>query len=243
MGNVETAGNVILERGWLSKTPEPFQQAVLKHCVRRRYKAGASIYRKDDPPGGLFGLVRGGVAVDITTADRGPAMAHYLLPGAWFGGGPAFTGRLRQVGLRATRPSDLLYLPLHAINAIAVENANAWRCFALISYINLEVAMSVSDDLRRREHTKRLVAMLLHLGGCRDETPPEPGPVEIDVGQADLAAMANVARNTAGTCLRRLAKAGSIEMSYRCIRILEPDLLRQTLARRSAKSRLPARAR
>ena len=240
MENVETAGHVILERGWLRMTPEPFRQAVLKHCVRRRDKAGASIFRKEDPAGGLFGLVRGGVALDITTADRGPDMAHFLRPGAWFGGAPAFTGRVRQVGFRATRDSELLYLPLHAINAIAAENTAAWRCFAMIAFLNLEVAMSVTDDLRRREHTKRLVAMLLHLAGCREETPPDEGPIEIDIGQADLAALANVARNTAGTCLRRLAKAGSIEMSYRCITIREPDLLRQTLARRGAKAKASA---
>lgn len=200
------------------------------HCVRRRYKVGASIYRKDDPAGGLFGLLRGGVALYITTPERGPELGHFLRPGAWFGGAPAFVGGGRQVGFRATRATELLYLPLHAINAIAAADALAWRCFAMIGFLNLEIAMSVSDDLRRRDHAKRLVAMLLHLGGCRQETPAELGPIEIDVGQAELAVLANVARNTAGTSLRRLARAGHIEIAYRCIRILEPDVLRQMLA-------------
>jgi CRP/FNR family transcriptional regulator, cyclic AMP receptor protein len=42
----------------------------------------------------------------------------------------------------------------------------------------------------------------------------------------DLAYMANVARTTAGTILRKLEADGHVGLSYRRIRIFAPDALR-----------------
>ena len=232
MTDADQVHSIVLTQGWLSRTPEPFQRAVLARCLTRKFKAGAAIFRKGDPPGGLFGLLSGSLAVDISPAERGPNVAYFLRPGAWFGGAPAFTGQPRQVGLRATRTTELLYLPLHAINAIIAADPMAWRYFAVVGFANLETAISVCDDLMIRDHSKRFVAMLLQLGGCRLGTPPSTGPIEIDVGQAELAIMANVARTTAGVALRRLAESGHIDMAYRRIRIVNPDGLRAMLVRR-----------
>ena len=242
MTDDERVKSIVLAQGWLSRTPESFQRQVLERCLLRKCKPGASIFRKGDPPGGLFGLLSGGLAVDIAPSERGPNMAYFLRPGAWFGGAPAFTGQPRQVGFRATRSAELLYLPLHAINAIIAADSMAWRYFALVGFANLEIAISVCDDLMIRDHTKRFVAMLLHLGGCRLATPPGAGPVEIDVGQAELAIMANVARTTAGTTLRRLAEIGHIDMAYRHIRIVDPDGLRAMLVRRAPVAKRPRSA-
>ena len=232
MSDIDRVKSIVLTRGWLSNTPESFQHAVIDRCMLRKFRAGTTVYRKGDPPGGLFGLVTGSLAVDIAPAERGPNMAYFLRPGAWFGGAPAFTGQPRQVGIRTTRATELLYLPLHAMNAIVQQDALAWRFFALQGFAHLEIAISVCDDLMIRDHTKRFTAILLHLGDCRLVTPPHNGPIEIDVGQLELATMANVARTTAGAILRRLARAGHIDMSYRRIRIVAPEVLRSLLVRR-----------
>ena len=242
MTDADRVNSIVLAQGWLSRTPEPFQRAVLARCLTRKFKAGAAIFRKGDPPGGLFGLLSGSLAVDIAPAERGPNMAYFLRPGAWFGGAPAFTGQPRQVGLRATRTTELLYLPLHAINAIIAADSMAWRYFAVVGFANLEIAISVCDDLMIRDHTRRFVAMLLQLGGCRMATPPNIGSIEIDVGQAELATMANVARNTAGVTLRRLAESGHIDMAYRRIRVVDADGLRAMLVRRVPAAKRPRSA-
>ena len=136
----------------------------------------------------------------------------------------------------------MLYLPLHAINAIIAQDSRAWRYFAVVGFANLETAISVCDDLMIRDHTKRFVAMLLQLGGCRLVTPPSTVPVEIDVGQAELATMANVARNTAGVILRRLADGGHIDMAYRRLRVVDAAGLRAMLVRRVPAARRPRSA-
>ncbi|WP_428663607.1 Crp/Fnr family transcriptional regulator [Reyranella sp.] len=237
MSDADRAESVVLAKGWLSRTPDRFQHAVFERCILRKFRSGSSIYRRGDPPGGLFGLVSGSLAVDISPLERGPFMGYFLRPGAWVGGAPAFTGQPRVVGLRATRSTELLYLPLHAINAIVAQDDSAWRYFALIGFAHLEIAMSVVDDLMRRDHKKRFVAMLLHLADCRSASPTDGAPIEIDVGQEELAIMANVARTTAGAILRQLARAGHVDTSYKRVRILSPDALRAMLIRPTPAAR------
>ena len=82
MTDDERVKSIVLAQGWLSRTPESFQRQVLERCLLRKCKPGASIFRKGDPPGGLFGLLSGGLAVDIAPSERGPNMAYFLRPGA-----------------------------------------------------------------------------------------------------------------------------------------------------------------
>jgi CRP/FNR family transcriptional regulator, cyclic AMP receptor protein len=216
----------VLRHGWLSQTPDWFRRAVIDQCLPKKIKAGTSVYRVGDPPGGMYALLTGSLGIEIATQERGPYLASIASPGSWFGERAAMTGQPRLVGLRATRDTELLYLPLHAINAIVADDPGAWRLFALVTMGHLDTAITAADDLRSRDHARRFIAVLLMLGGCRLGTPPDLDHVDIDVAHEELATMANVARTTVGTILRDLARAGHLEMSYRRIRILSPDTLR-----------------
>ena len=227
---VDAARQFVLRHGWLSKMPPKFQYDVIVHCLWKKVKVGAFVYQVGDPPGGMYGLVSGSLAIEVAPTDQGPYFASIATPGTWFGERAALTGKPRMVGLRATRPTNLLYLPLHAINAIVAEDPSAWRCLALATTDHLDTAILACDDLRNRDHVTRFLAVLLHLGGCRLATPPNFVEAELDVGHEDLAAMANVARTTAGTILRGLEKAGHIEMAYRRITLRSPDALRLMMA-------------
>ena len=194
-----------------------------------QFKAGATIFSVGDPPGGMFGLVAGGLGVSIAPGERGPSLAHFARPGTWFGEAAAFSGQPRRVGLTSTRDTALLHLPLNAIHEIVGQDPTAWRLFALVTLGHLDLAIGASDDLMIRDHVKRFIAILLRLGGCRLATPPDSTPIEVDVNQEDLATMANVARTTAGATLRKLEASGHLDLSYRRFRILAPDALRAML--------------
>ena len=202
---------------------------MLDRCKLEALRAGATIYSVGDPPGGMYGLVRGNFALSIAPGERGPYVAHFARPGTWFGEAAAFTEQPRRIGLAVTRDSELLHLPLPAIREIVAADPGAWRFFGFAAIAHYDVAIGAADDLLIRDHFKRSVAVLVRLGGCRYVTPPGPAPIEFDVSQEDFAAMTNVARTTAGTVLRTLEAAGHIEVSYRKVRILKPDALRAML--------------
>jgi CRP/FNR family cyclic AMP-dependent transcriptional regulator len=226
---IEAARKIVTGNGWLSLTPPLFQAEVLDRCWLQTFKAGQNIFMAGDPPGGMFGLVSGGLAISIAPGERGPYFAHLARPGTWFGESSAITQQPRRIGLAATRDSQLLHLPLAKISEIVARDPAAWRLFALVTSGHIDMAIGACDDLMIRDHVKRFVAILLRLGGCRYSSPRETSLAEIDLRQEELATLANVARTTAGSILRRLETMGHIQQSYRRIRILAPDTLRAML--------------
>ena len=227
MTTLDHAFAIVARQGWLSFPPPPFRQTVLERCRLESFTAGATIYSVGDPPGGMYGLVAGKLAISIAPGERGPYVGHFAQPGTWFGEAAAFTEQPRRIGLATTRETEVLHLPLHAIREIVAADPGAWRWFGLASIAHIDTAVGGADDLLIRDHIKRFVAVLLRLGGCRYRTPPGP-PIEIDVNQEDLAAMTNLARTTAGALLHKLQAAGHVEVGYRNIR-LAPDPLRAML--------------
>jgi CRP/FNR family transcriptional regulator, cyclic AMP receptor protein len=229
MLKTRAAHQIVLGTGWLCRTPPSFQQAVLDRCRLEQFAAGAPVFSLGDEPGGMFGIVAGCLGVSVAPGDAGPYLAHFALPGTWFGEAAAFTRQPRRVGLTASRDSELLHLPLHAIDEIVGRDPAAWRYFGLVTIDHLDVALGGSDDLMIRDHFKRCVAVLLRLANCRYGNPPDADPIEVDISHEDLARVANIARTTAGAILRELEAEGHLALSYRRISILAPDALLQRL--------------
>jgi CRP/FNR family transcriptional regulator, cyclic AMP receptor protein len=235
VGAIAAAKEAILKNGWLSKTPAEFQKRVIEQCQYRMFKAGDMVFRRGELAVGMYGLASGSVSLEAAPAELGPGELAprtngFIAQGSWFGEVAAFMGQQRRMSVKAVRDSELLYLPSRAIHAIVAEDPATWTYFYLVTVNHVDKMISLVNDLMRREHAERFVAVLLHVCGCRHETPRRPGPFELDVGQKQLADIANVARTTAGRILRDLAKAGHIELSYRRIAIVSPDAVRSMLA-------------
>jgi CRP/FNR family cyclic AMP-dependent transcriptional regulator len=225
----DAACAIVRSHGWLSHTPTSFQRAVLDRCRLEQFAAGTPVYSIGDEPGGIFGIVAGSLGISVAPREQGPYIAHFALPGSWFGQAAVFTRGPRRIGLIATRDTVLLHLPLRAIDEIVRHDPSAWRLFALPLFEHLDVSIGGSDDLMHRNHVKRVVAVLLRLGNCRLVSPRKRRPIEIDVNHEDLAYMANVARTTAGAILRKLEADRHLALSYGRISILAPDALRRML--------------
>jgi CRP-like cAMP-binding protein len=229
MFNKETASEIVSRKGWLRQTTPSFRNAVLKRCRLEHFDAATPIYAVGAEPGGLYGLVEGGLGIQIAPRELGPYTAHFAMPGTWFGEGSAFTRQPRKVGLTATRPTTMLHLPLHGVDEIVGDDPAAWRSFGLLALDHLDLAMGGSDDLMIRNHVKRFVAVLLRLGDCRIASSAHEPPIEVDLNHEDIAYMANIARTTAGAILRQLEADGHVTLAYRRIGILAPERLRRML--------------
>ena len=201
---------------------------MLDRCQVRKVETGAAIYRIGDPPTGMVGIGDGTVAVEAAPAERDPRTILLGRPGTWFGLRAVVTGRPRSIGLIARSPVDFLFLPAAAIDEIVRDDPPAWRHFARVELIELAPLATICGDLMRRFPDERVVAALLHFGGCRFAAPVE-GPIELDVGQDEVARIANVGRTTAGAVLRELEMAGQVALAYRRIRLLSPHALRARL--------------
>ena len=226
--------NPLLSAGWLSRTPVEFQNAVLEKCRVKRFSRNGVVYSVGEPiegrASGLWGVVSGGIALEIAPGERGPNVAHFARPGFWFGASAVLTRRARMITAVATRPTTLVTLTTSQFEQIAAQMPLAWRWLGVLAVEHLRLTLTAMDDLMIRNPSERAVAVLLrlagHRGGFRDCAPA----VEVDVSQESLAVMANLSRSTVGGILRSLEKAGLLDVRYRLIRLLDPERLAQLIA-------------
>lgn len=217
--------------GWLSLTPVSFREAVLERSIVRRFRRGQVIYEVGDPPGGPWGLVSGQLAIEIAQGGRGLALAHFALPGYWAGEGPAINRMPRRISLVAARPSVLLNLPLADFDAILTRDPEGWRWLALLSTMQLDLAIGVIDDLMIRVPRARVAALLLRLAGARQGVFGTPQIADIHVSQERLAQMVVLSRTALGDMIRELAEDGVLGLDYGRIRILDREALSRIASR------------
>ena len=227
---INVALDLVSRRGWLSQTPRAFRNALLARVHLQRFTEGEIIYDAGDPPGGLYGVVSGAVRTFIVPWEHSPIYAHYFRPGSWFGEAAALSGKPRMVGHAASGEAELLHLPIKGVNDLVRADPTCLRFFSILTYGHLHTALGATADLMIRDHEKRFIAVLLRLGECRVATQSDERLIEVCISQDDLAVMANVARTTANSILRRLQRNGLVNVAYRRIDITAPDQLRAMLA-------------
>lgn len=229
MPTLDHAHEIATRRGWLAHTPEAFRAGVLERSQLLHFAPGEMIYGVGDGPGGIYCLICGSIRVTIAPGNEGPFFAHLMGAGHWIGEGPVISGQPRLVGLSAGRASAALHLPLPALRAMIDADPLVWRYVAQLALINVQTTLIAMNDSMIRDDERRLVATLLRLGDCRLATPPGHAPASIDATQEELAIMANLARSTVGTLLRRLRAQRLLELAYGAVVIPDPDRLRGRL--------------
>lgn len=220
--------------GWLAVTPPVFRDQVLSRCILRNAEKGQRLFGRGDPPGGLWGLVSGTVAIEVESGQE-TFLGHFAGPGYWIGAGPTITGQDRSVGVVATRASRLLLLPSASFREIAAVDPEAWRWLAVLPMMQSLLAMGVAQDLMIRRPRDRLIAILLRLAACRGPF-AKADPEVITSTQDEIAAMANLSRTATGKILRELEAIGCLSIGYRSI-CIEPHSLSNQLEEQPAVSR------
>jgi CRP-like cAMP-binding protein len=227
--SLRDARSFLSRTGWLSRTPTDFCNRVLANCRLMTFDSDQSVYTVGDPPGGLYGLVRGRVAITIAPQERGPYFAHAMRPGNWFGMASTLNNGRRGIGLRTTRPSQLLLLPAIEFERITKETPTAWRQLAMLAFIISDLSMCSADDLMIRDPEKRCLAVLARLAGLRHSVDDSPETEDIDITQDEFSHLANLSRNAIGTYLRRFEQEGHIKLGYKNISVLNRDAILASL--------------
>jgi CRP/FNR family transcriptional regulator, cyclic AMP receptor protein len=217
------AEQTLSRRGWLARQPKPFQRHVLDNCLLQHLERGAPVYHLGDPPGGVYGIAAGALAVSIAPGEVGPYLAHLATVGFWIGEGPFLTGEPRRVGLVAASDCVLVNLPLHAMEQMAADDPAAIRRFAQIAISNLDLALRVISDLMIQQPERRIAAVLVRSAGAQDEP-------TIRVSQMELGRLANASRKLVNKALQRFAASAWLVPRYGAIQILDIQALKQFAA-------------
>jgi CRP-like cAMP-binding protein len=216
-------------RGWLSAQPEAFRARVLGVAHWREVAPGDALFQQGDPPGGVFGVVSGGVAVYAQVGALLPRMGTIIRAGGWFGTASLATGLPRYISTRVQEPSELVQLPLAAIQAMLAEDPACARQFAALAEYNAWLSVALACELALPAAERRIAAVLLRATGAAHGL--QPGhPEGFALTQAEIGEMANVSRLHTHRILARMAERGWIAVGYGRLRVLEAAALGRVVA-------------
>lgn len=217
------------DHGWLALTDADFRQAVFDRLTIRKFAAGEALYRAGDREGGLFAIVEGGVRFEIPGPQLVPSLAHFAIPGLWFGEASLISRGARQVDAYATQPSIFAMVSLTDSRAIIEEDPARWQWIALLANMNRDLAMGLAADLLLQGPRPRIIAALLRLSGWRTGPHLTPNPVSVHLSQHQLGQVANLSRTVVSGILGDLERRGLIAVGYRTLEVLDGEGLHALL--------------
>jgi CRP-like cAMP-binding protein len=227
------AYRILSSRGWLAEIDPALAAAVLDAGRLLALRRGEAVFRPDDAPGGMYGVIEGGILLSTLGRDGLPAAGHIARRCHWFGYGSALIRQRRVLLAAANEPSVILQVPASEFERLRAEFPTAGQAFGKLATLGEMLYLATVADLLIRHTDRRLAAVLLRVTGSepppyrRDDPPldPEgrlgPGGPGVPLTQALLGEMANASAHTVARFVERATRAGWIDWRYG--RVCLPD--------------------
>jgi len=233
--NVLKDAGKFTEAGWFGRAPKDFQCAVMRLGSRLVFSRGAPVYHGGDHDADLYGIVSGCIDFTSRFSVADSPIFHISHAGTWFGVGPLVSGLPRRASATARTECTVLQVPAAALLNVLGDRPAWWREIAACAMEYGDVVSGAYADMQIPESRRRCIAALLRACGCRNPGRPDDAALDAHLTQSELAAMANVSRNTLGPILRDLQARSLVRLSYGSIMPLEPGALREIVAGNPSK--------
>ncbi|MCU0733578.1 MAG: Crp/Fnr family transcriptional regulator [Hyphomonas sp.] len=227
-----TLHEILTGKGWLADVEPALARAIIDAGRSVELRRGDSLYHPGDHPGGMYGVVEGGVVISALGRDGLPVAGHIHRRCGWFGYGSFLERQERALISSANEPSVVLHVPLSELDRLLGSSPVAWTAFGRLATRGEFLYLAILSDLLITNTDRRLAAVLLRVTGADDRQPepnppgdvePEPwaGPNGVPLTQAMLAELANASPHTVARFVDKAAQAGWIAWSYGRVRILD----------------------
>lgn len=212
--------------GWLSQTPTEFRDTLLSASRWKHLSPGALITVGGDEATDLIGVASGVVELSTVFGKTDTPVLTFGHGVYWVGYGSMLSGQPRRVTAIARTEVSVASIPAVHIHAALARRPEWWQHLVPLALQYGDAAVTIAADLLIRGSARRCGAVLLRLAGARAPGPADAGPIDVPVTRDELAASANLSRNSAGTVVRKLAAMGFVETEYGRIVVTKPASLR-----------------
>lgn len=226
---------------WFGGLPDALQELILDHSVVRRYAKGQVISLEGGVSKGLFALLEGTVHVVRSIGDGDEGLIHVCEPGFWFAEYALLSGKATVGSFLAHSRAKVLQLPKAQFDRIVAKEPRYYEAFARLALSRYAILVRMLAEVRDLAVEVRLRDRLAVMAQMRSEELPQPGTVTLTLSQADLARMIGISRQTLNALLRKLQRAGLIEVGFRCIRVPDAEHLSDINATKPAPSAVRVR--
>ena len=210
---------------WFSHLPLPFQHSLLAHARLRPLTAGQYLFKRGDPPCGLYAVLDGTLRVSAVNEQGKEAILSLVESPFWFGEICLFDGLPRTHDACAVGPCTLLQVPQQALLNILDDSPRYWRDLALLMSQKLRLSFISLEHLSLMPASVRLAHRLLMIVEGYGDI--EHSKRVLQLPQEDLAAMLSLSRQTTNALLKDLQALGIVRLGYGEIEILDPQRLRE----------------
>lgn len=216
----------LLEKGeWFGSLPVDLRRAIVANAHTQRFPRGSLVRTEGSPPAGPGAVLEGTIAATRWFSADDHSVLHVGGPGFWFGEIPPLLRCESVVTIFAQTDVEILELPLDAFDRLVQERPDRYPHLARLALERYVVLLRQMAEVLGLDKEALLRARLADLIDLRRLDDPL-SDADINVPQADLAALMGVSRQTLNELLKRLEASGAIEVCYRKIRILDVEQLR-----------------
>lgn len=215
-----------LRRGqWFNTLPPDLQEQLLAAALVRRLDAGQPLFRRGDPPCGLYAVLEGSIRAGAVSYSGKEALLSLIEPPYWFGEVCLFDGQPRTHDAVAEGPTLLLQVPQAPLLALLERQPGYWRNFALLMSQKLRLAFIALEEISLLPAAPRLARRVLMIAKNYGELSGPPRIIQLP--QERLASMLALSRQTTNQILKDLQNQGIVRLAYGEIEILDLERLRQ----------------
>lgn len=207
----------VLERNnWFSRRPADLRRRLIAHAQVSTVEAGHWLYDKGDEARGLYGVLTGSVATYVALDNGEEVPINISGPGSIFGYAAQVLGGHRVTTAVAHERSEIIFVPQHALAAIAREFPSLWLHFAELATEQLMWMARALAEHARLTPRARLASRLHAYAGVWEE---KDGVTTLPIRQDELADLTGLSRKTVNLILRDFEKNKLLTLGYRAINI------------------------
>jgi CRP-like cAMP-binding protein len=214
-----------LDKGqWFSHLPVPLQDSLLAAARVRRLSPGQRLFKRGDPPCGLYAVLEGSVRIGAVSEQGKEALLSVVESPHWFGEICLFDGQPRTHDAFGLGHCVLLHLSQTVMLTLLDEQPVYWRQLALLMSQKLRLTFINLEQLSLMPTAARLAHRLLMIAEGYGEIDPPRRVLQLP--QEQLASMLSLSRQTTNQILKDLQGQGIVNLKYGEIEILDAQRLR-----------------
>lgn len=214
----------LLSGQWFNHLPALLQDSLLAIAKVRRLSPGQRLFRRGDPPCGLYAVLEGSVRIGAVNEQGKEALLSLVEPPHWFGEICLFDGQPRTHDAFGVGLCILLHVPQVALLELLEDQPQYWRQFALLMSHKLRLTFINLEQLSLMPAPARVAHRLLLIAEGYGET--QHSRRILQMPQEQLALMLSLSRQTINQILKELQNQGILNLSYGEIEVVDLEKLR-----------------
>ena len=200
---------------WFSSLSPSLRHDILRCSYVKRYKDGALIAARGDPPEEWIACARGAVRVSSTSISGKQITLTYVEPGIWFGDVAFFDGEQRTHDAYAHGDTTIVCVARGDFRKILAQHVELYEALLRLHARRIRQLFGLVEDLNTLPLRARLAKQLLHLVrsyGVPSLANGDEIRISLQLAQEELAQLLGASRQRVNQELKAMERETTIRI-------------------------------